>query len=86
VPTSYPAADVDFEVEAEPVGPAEDLAGALRDGLSLPTIEDAERTLIMEGLHRFDGNRRLTAEALGISERTLYRKIKELEGGDAQSA
>jgi DNA-binding NtrC family response regulator len=85
IPAPYAAADVDYEVEAEAMGPAEDLAGALRDGLALPTIEDAERTLIMEGLHRFDGNRRLTAEALGISERTLYRKIKELEDGDAES-
>jgi DNA-binding NtrC family response regulator len=30
-------------------------------------------------LKRFEGNRRQTARALGISERTLYRKIKEIE-------
>ncbi len=44
----------------------------------LPTLEDAERRLIGEALERFDGNRRQTAKALGISERTLYRKLKEL--------
>ncbi len=45
----------------------------------LPTLQDAERHLIAEALRRFDGNRRQTAKALGISERTLYRKINEME-------
>jgi DNA-binding NtrC family response regulator len=45
----------------------------------LPTIEEAERSLIEEALEHFDGNRRKTAEALGISERTLYRKLKQME-------
>lgn len=55
------------------------LEEALADGLPLPTIENAERVLILEALDRYEGNRRRTAEALGISERTLYRKIKSLE-------
>lgn len=46
---------------------------------SLPTLEDAERDLITRALKRFSGNRRQTAKALGISERTLYRKLKELD-------
>ncbi|MEZ4697706.1 MAG: helix-turn-helix domain-containing protein [Rhodothermales bacterium] len=33
----------------------------------------------MQALRRFEGNRRQTAKALGISERTLYRKINEME-------
>ncbi len=45
----------------------------------LPTLEDAERELITRALKKFDGNRRQTAKALGISERTLYRKLKDLE-------
>ncbi|MDT7855458.1 sigma-54 dependent transcriptional regulator [Rubrivirga sp. S365] len=60
-------------------GLPDDLEGALATGLPLPTMEEAEAALIREGLRRFDGNRRQTAEALGISERTLYRKIKDLE-------
>jgi DNA-binding NtrC family response regulator len=43
-------------------------------GLSLSTME---RAAIKEALSRAAGNRRKAAEALGISERTLYRKIKE---------
>jgi len=45
----------------------------------IQTLEDAERELITKALKRFDGNRRQTAKALGISERTLYRKLKELD-------
>jgi len=45
----------------------------------LPTLEEAEQQLIVEALERFDGNRRKTAEALGISERTLYRKLKDID-------
>ncbi len=42
-------------------------------------LEEVERELIVDALGRFDGNRRESANALGISERTLYRKIRELE-------
>jgi DNA-binding NtrC family response regulator len=45
----------------------------------LPTIEEAEKALIVEALRRFDGNRRETARALGISERTLYRKLQSFD-------
>ena len=33
--------------------------------------------MIEIALERFRGNRRAAAEALGISERTLYRKLNE---------
>ena len=45
----------------------------------LPTLEEAEKELIASALKQFDGNRRKTAEALGISERTLYRKLKDID-------
>jgi len=45
----------------------------------IPTLEEAERELITEALKRFDGNRRKTSRALGISERTLYRKLKDID-------
>ena len=40
-------------------------------------IDEMERRMIITALERFEGNRRLAAKALNISERTLYRKIKE---------
>jgi transcriptional regulator with PAS, ATPase and Fis domain len=41
------------------------------------SLEDMEKRMITESLQRFKGNRRVAAKALNISERTLYRKIKE---------
>ena len=41
------------------------------------TLEDTEKETIRCSLERNSGNRRRTAEELNISERTLYRKIKE---------
>jgi transcriptional regulator with PAS, ATPase and Fis domain len=43
----------------------------------LPSIEEMEKSLINEALRRTGGRRREAAKALQISERTLYRKIKE---------
>jgi DNA-binding protein Fis len=41
------------------------------------TMHEVEKRLISTALERFEGNRRQTADALGISERTLYRKLRE---------
>lgn len=41
------------------------------------SLEDNERRLIEQALARNEGRRKAAAEQLGISERTLYRKIKE---------
>ena len=46
---------------------------------SLPTLEETERMLILKAMKRFGGNRKESAAALGISPRTLYRKLKELD-------
>ena len=63
----------------------------LRAGASLPaaaeaetaeevepmTLEATERETIKSSLERNGGKRKTTARELNISERTLYRKIKE---------
>jgi len=41
------------------------------------SLEEMERKMIAEALERHKGNRRIAARVLNISERTLYRKIKE---------
>lgn len=41
------------------------------------SLDQMERKLITEALDRYHGNRRMAAKALNISERTLYRKIKQ---------
>lgn len=42
-------------------------------------VADAEEEIIRKALEKADGNRREAAALLGISERTLYRKMKEYE-------
>jgi len=47
------------------------------DSVGEVSIQDIENEIIERTLIKMKGNRRKTAEALNISERTLYRKIKE---------
>lgn len=42
------------------------------------SIQDVNADLIRKALEKHDGKRKAAAQELGISERTLYRKIKEL--------
>jgi transcriptional regulator with PAS, ATPase and Fis domain len=43
------------------------------------SLHDKELELIKKSLQRHDGKRKLAAAELGISERTLYRKIKQYD-------
>ena len=47
------------------------------DAIGEFTISEIEREIIERTLEKNKGNRRETAKSLDISERTLYRKIKE---------
>jgi DNA-binding NtrC family response regulator len=60
-----PVGDVTSDAEYVPVG---------GDGGGLAA---AERAMIESTLRQEGGNRRRTARQLGISERTLYRKLRE---------
>ncbi|HET6630294.1 MAG TPA: sigma-54 dependent transcriptional regulator [Woeseiaceae bacterium] len=53
-----------------------DDTNSLRAGMS---IREVEKTLIEKTLEHFDGNKKLTAEALGISLKTLYNRLCEYE-------
>lgn len=41
------------------------------------SLDEVERSMIRKALEQNNGRRKATADQLGISERTLYRKIKE---------
>ena len=43
------------------------------------SVQDKELELIQKSLERHKGKRREAAKELGISERTLYRKIKQYD-------
>ena len=57
----------------------EDMEEFVEESLSLA---DKEKELILKALEKYNGKRKLAAQELGISERTLYRKIKEFEIDD----
>jgi len=65
------AADLPMEGGGEEPAPA---AGPL----TMRAIADVERELIRNTLRDLKGNRAKAAKALGISTRTLYRRIREL--------
>ena len=46
-----------------------------------PTLEEVERRYIAKLLRELDGHRTRVAQALGISERNLYRKLREYRLG-----
>jgi DNA-binding NtrC family response regulator len=43
------------------------------------SLANAEKELIKKALRKHNGRRKEAAAELGISERTLYRKIKEYD-------
>jgi DNA-binding NtrC family response regulator len=51
-------------------------AGSSSDGPSL-SVEDNEKRLLREALHKARGNRTLAAKLMGISRRTLHRKLSQ---------
>ncbi len=52
---------------------------------TLVPLKDLERHYLRWALACHGRDRRALAEALGISERTLYRKLREIRGGDENS-
>ncbi|MFM6935865.1 MAG: sigma-54 interaction domain-containing protein [Flavobacteriales bacterium] len=65
---TYPILPESYEVHEE-----------IEESLSL---EDREKELIQKALEKHRGKRKYAALELGISERTLYRKIKEYQLGE----
>ncbi|RLD70113.1 MAG: sigma-54-dependent Fis family transcriptional regulator, partial [Bacteroidetes bacterium] len=41
------------------------------------SLQEKEKEMIIKALEKYNGKRKSAAKELGISERTLYRKIKE---------
>ncbi len=52
-------------------------AGTERQKPEVETLETLEKQAIADALAAFNGNKRQTAKALGLNERTLYRKIRK---------
>ncbi|TAM45324.1 MAG: sigma-54-dependent Fis family transcriptional regulator [Gammaproteobacteria bacterium] len=56
------------------------MAGGARSGMAAvtPKLKDIEARYLEELLARHGGKRRAVAEVMGVSERTIYRRIKQL--------
>ncbi|MEC8401890.1 MAG: sigma-54 dependent transcriptional regulator [Bacteroidota bacterium] len=61
-----------------PVAPIKDVGHQPADEVVL-SLQDSEKELIRRALEKHRNKRKHAAEELGISERTLYRKIKEYD-------
>jgi transcriptional regulator with PAS, ATPase and Fis domain len=71
--TNGESSPVDFP-SRQPAHNIQDTEEIVEESLSL---SDKEVEMIMKALEKYNGKRKLAASELGISERTLYRKIKE---------
>jgi DNA-binding NtrC family response regulator len=60
---------------AEAAAPVEAKPATLDEALATMTLEDLENRAIAAALQRFNNNRTRAARALGISVRTLQRKL-----------
>lgn len=79
VNTSAPAHSTVQDILEAEVG-EESLSSLSSIDINAPiSLEQAERLIIMAALKRNNGNRKQAAEELSISERTLYRRVKEYE-------
>ena len=63
--------------EAQELGHVDEVAAMDVEGETVKTLDETERETIENALRRNNGRRKLTAQELNISERTLYRKIKQ---------
>ncbi|MSR74009.1 MAG: sigma-54-dependent Fis family transcriptional regulator [Planctomycetes bacterium] len=70
-------ADLPPEIVAAAPSSSRALAVVASGDAAMMTLDQWERELIRANLERHKGNRTKVAKALGISERTLYRKLRE---------
>ncbi|MCF0059729.1 sigma-54 dependent transcriptional regulator [Dyadobacter sp. CY356] len=69
---------VDLDRYSDERGEIEDVLHVAAEEESL-SLEDKEKEMIIKALRKNNNKRKYAASALGISERTLYRKIKQYD-------
>jgi transcriptional regulator with PAS, ATPase and Fis domain len=76
--TPTPSRTVDLDRYSEERSEIEDVVHTTAEEESL-SLEDKEKEMIIKALRKNNNKRKYAASALGISERTLYRKIKQYD-------
>ena len=66
-----------MQQQPQDLGRVDEVAAMDVEGETVKTLDETERETIETALRRNNGRRKLTAQELNISERTLYRKIKQ---------
>ncbi len=67
----------DMQQAPQDLGHVDEIPAMDVEGETVKTLDETERETIESALRRNNGRRKLTAQELNISERTLYRKIKQ---------
>ncbi len=67
----------DLQNETQELGRVDEVSPMDVESETVKTLDETERETIETALRRNNGRRKLTAQELNISERTLYRKIKQ---------
>jgi len=75
-PNNSPARVVDLDRYSDSRNEIEDVIPLTEDSESF-SLEEKEKEMIVKALRKNNNKRKYAAQALGISERTLYRKIKQ---------
>lgn len=80
-PSNPPSTETNHYVEPEPTAAASDRYDFAQEIVEEESLSLAEKEieLIKKSLERHKGKRKAAADDLGISERTLYRKIKQYD-------
>ncbi|WP_149242495.1 sigma-54-dependent transcriptional regulator [Dyadobacter sp. 32] len=76
--TPVPPRTVDLDRYSDERSEIEDVIHTAAEEESL-SLEDKEKEMIIKALRKNNNKRKYAASALGISERTLYRKIKQYD-------
>ena len=69
----------DIESYDEPLKTEDAVAEEIKNEPEMLNIENMNRQLLIKALERNGGNRKKAAEQLGISDRTLYRRLKQYD-------
>ena len=77
LPDSPSGVEAEWQDQDEPLQGAQPTAPEASPAPPVLSIKATEDELIRQALERHHGNRKLAAEELGMSERTLYRRLPE---------
>ena len=72
-----PYHNMQMQHQPQDLGRVDEVAAMDVEGETVKTLDETERETIESALRRNNGRRKVTAQELNISERTLYRKIKQ---------